>query len=194
MATTSFTSTSQVYGAATWGGSSNPVLLGKTNRVRTTASRTGGVAGLGTITGLSFVVDVATSSYSYIKGNLYVTTNSGIFGNAIAANGTYVGTYQATSASSHTITIGNFNGAAFASAIGSTTPWYIVFDPINVSANYSFVNKATVLTWTITHTPGSCSINVGGTWRKGEPWVNVGGTWRKGVIWTNVGGTWKQGK
>ena len=48
--------------------------------------------------------------------------------------------------------------------------------------------------WTITYTPGSCSVNISGTWRKGEPWVNVSGTWRKGVIWTNISGTWKQGK
>ncbi len=47
---------------------------------------------------------------------------------------------------------------------------------------------------TITYEPAySINVNVGGTWKGGEPYVNVGGAWKKGIAYVNVGGAWKQG-
>ena len=92
------------------------------------------------------------------------------------------------------MTVSSFNGAAFKSAIGSASTWYIIWAPDSADVLRYLMVKSYHPVWTITYTPGSCSVNISGTWRKGEPWVNVSGTWRKGVIWTNIGGTWKQGK
>lgn len=39
----------------------------------------------------------------------------------------------------------------------------------------------------------SCSVKVGGAWRKGIPYVKVGGEWRKGYALVKTNGTWQQG-
>ena len=129
-----------------------------------------------------------------MDGNLYATSNSAIVGSTIAS-ATLVGRWALVSGgASQTMTVSSFNGAAFKSAIGSASTWYIIWAPDSADVLRYLMVKSYHPVWTITYTPGSCSINVSGTWRKGEPWVNVSGTWRKGVIWTNIGGTWKQGK
>ena len=152
----------------------------------------GGINDLGTINGLSCVVDPVSTVA--MNGALYVTTNSAIVGNNVTS-ATNIGTWALVSGgASQTMTVGSFNGAAFKSAIGTASTWYLIWAPSAGMALRYLMAKSYHPVWTITYTPGSCSINVSATWRKGEPWVNVSGTWRKGIIWTNIGGTWKQGK
>lgn len=152
----------------------------------------GSIDALGTINGLSCVIDPVSTVA--MNGTLYVTTNSGIVGNN-ATSATNIGTWSLVSGgASQTMTVGSFNGAAFKSAIGTASTWYLIWAPSAGMALRYLMVKTYHPVWTITYTPGSASVNIGGTWRKAEPWVNVSGVWRKGTIWINVGGVWKQGK
>lgn len=151
----------------------------------------GGIQDLGTITGLSCVVDpVSTVSMS---GTLYATASSAVTGSTIA-NAISIGSWALVSGgASQTMTVGSFDGAAFKSAIGTASTWYLIWAPMAGMVMRYLMVKSYHPVWTITYTPGSCSINISGSMRKGEPWVNVAGTWHKGIFWTNVAGTWKQG-
>lgn len=190
MATTTRTSILNEYGSSGWTGSGTNQQIGNNFHIRETFN-VGGIQDLGTITGLSCVVDPVSTAA--MNGTLYVTADSTVTGNTIT-NATSIGTWALVSGgASQTMTVGNFNGAAFKSAIGSASTWYLIWAPVAGMVLRYLMVKSYHPVWTITYTPGSCSVNVAGSMRKGEPWVNVAGTWRKGVLWTNIGGTWKQG-
>ena len=195
MATTTRTSTFNIYGAASWTGAATNQQIGGTPtvfHVQETFGGVGAINALGKITGLSCVL-TKVSAYA-MNGNLYVTTDVNVVGNNVATYGTYIGTWAATSATAaQTITVGNFQGDSFKAAIGTATTWYIIWAPSSGMVLRYLMVKSYHPVWTITYEPNSIAINVGGVWRNGEPWVNVGGTWRQGASYVNVGGTWRQG-
>lgn len=195
MATTTRTSTFNIYGAASWTGAATNQQIGGTPTVFCVRETFGGVAAinaLGKITGLSCVL-TKVSAYA-MNGNLYVTTDVNVVGNNVATYGTYIGTWAATSSTAaQTITVGSFQGDAFKAAIGTATTWYLIWAPSSGMVLRYLMVKSYHPVWTITYEPNSISLNVGGVWRNGEPWVNVGGTWRQGASYVNVGGTWRQG-
>ena len=196
MATTTRTSTYNVYGAASWTGSATNQQIGGTPTVFHVQETFGGVAAinkLGKITGLSCVLTKVSANA--MNGKLYVTTDGvNVVGNNVTTTGTYIGTWSATSSTAaQTITVGDFRGDAFKAAIGSATTWYIIWAPSAGMVLRYLMVKSYHPVWTISYEPNSISMNISGVWRHGEPWVNVGGTWRQGNSYINIGGVWRQG-
>lgn len=194
MAEITFTSTSQVYGTSSWGGSQSIVPIGKDNAVRTTASRTGGLTDINNITALSCTLTIISGSPAYIDTLLYVTTSSTVYGNNTVANATYIGKFNPGAVTgSQTVTVSDFQAGAFKTAVGGTTPWYFIWLHDAMTTNQSFVNKTDTLNWSITYTPTSINIRTGSAYKSGDPWVKTGGVWKKGIAYVKVGGVWKQG-
>ena len=109
MATTTRTSILNEYGSSGWTGSGTNQQIGNNFHIRETFN-VGGIQDLGTITGLSCVVDPVSTAA--MNGTLYVTADSTVTGNTIT-NAISIGTWVLVSGgASQTMTVGNFNGAA----------------------------------------------------------------------------------
>ncbi|OPZ73064.1 MAG: hypothetical protein BWY83_00306 [bacterium ADurb.Bin478] len=94
-----------------------------------------------------------------MNGTLYVTTSSAVTGSTIAS-ATNIGTWALVSGgASQTMTVGSFNGAAFKSAIGTASTWYLIWAPSAGMVLRYLMLKTYHPVWTITYTPGSCSVN-----------------------------------
>jgi len=194
MATKTYNAGQARYGNVSWGGSADPVLIGNNMCVRLAVNT--GISGLGTLKGLSMVIDVVTPSASALKGNLYATADANVVGKDIASNSnaSYIGTWDPTSASSHTMTIGDFRGAALASRIGTATTWYLIFQPAStVTAQYNFLNRSDTVSCTLTYDPGLVSVYNGTSWVSGTPYVWNGSAWVRGMAYVWNGSVWKLG-
>ena len=115
------------------------------------------------------------------------------FAYSAVANATYSGTI-ASGAAAETLAADLIAGRLLGMLPTTWAPGTSVYS--NAANNYISGSTTTNIhpSITITYEPAySINVNVGGTWRGGEPYVNVGGTWRKGIAYVNVGGTWRQG-
>lgn len=115
------------------------------------------------------------------------------FAYSAVANATYSGTI-ASGAAAETLAADLIAGRLLGMLPTTWAPGSSVGN--NAADNYISGSTTTSIhpSITITYEPAySINVNVGGTWKGGEPYVNVGGTWKKGIAYVNVGGAWKQG-
>ena len=130
----------------------------------------------------SSVTVIANGNYSAIftSGGSYTSSACGTWG-----TGYSTGSPISVSVSCNTGTYSAGGGYYPANGLG-------VLD--NNNTGMICINTGCTITLTVVwELLGSIWINVGGTWKQGEPWVNVSGTWKQGETYINVGGVWKQG-
>jgi hypothetical protein len=138
-------------------------------------------------------VSSSFSGLNTTNTNTYWTRRLSTFAYSAVANATYSGTI-ASGTAAETLAADLIAGRLLGMlpttwALGSSV-WS------NAADNYISGSTTTSIhpSITITYEPAySINVNVGGTWKGGEPYVNVGGTWKKGIAYVNVGGAWKQG-
>lgn len=148
----------------------------------------------GAYTAGNFGIARSASSSTIVNARLYATTNNNAVGTNITTYGKHFGNVTLAGGTNwQNPAITSFNGGNLIEAVGSSSTWYLIMVPYNMSSYTYILSYSSKVTLAFTYSTASIRNNVNGVWKMGNPFYNVSGVYRQGIAYTNVSGVWKQG-